>query len=67
MHLWQVSLAGDSHSLIGHLPVTFSGAPNFDVADSLDGAYLGPFRLPVQKQAATNRGLIDLMFLGSSV
>ena len=23
--------------------VTFGGAPNFDVADSLDGAYLGPF------------------------
>ena len=43
MHLWQVSLAGNSGSLIGHLPVTFGGAPNFDVADSLDGAYLGPF------------------------
>ena len=28
-------------SLIGHLPVTFDGSPNFDVADNLDGAYLG--------------------------
>ena len=43
MHLWQVSLAGDSGSLIGHLSVTFGGAPNLDVADSLDGVYLGPF------------------------
>ena len=42
MHLWQVSLAGDSRSLIGCLSVTFGGAPNFNVADSLDGAYLGP-------------------------
>ena len=46
MGLWQVSLVGDSGSLIGHLPVTFDGAPNFDVADSLDGAYLGPFINP---------------------
>ena len=36
--LWQISLAGDSESLIGHPTVTFSGAPNFTVADSLDGA-----------------------------
>ena len=43
MHLWQVSLAGDSWSLIEHLIVTSSGAPNFNVADSLDDAYLGPF------------------------
>ena len=33
MCLWQVSLAGDSGSLIGHLSVTFGGAPTFDVAD----------------------------------
>ena len=45
MYLYIVSLAGDSGSLIGHLPVTFGGAPNFDVADSLDGAFLGPFKL----------------------
>ena len=45
MRLWQVSLDGNSGSLIGHLPVTFGGAPNFDVADSLDGAYLGPFNI----------------------
>ena len=45
VHLWQVSLAGVSRSLIGHLSVTFGGTPNFDVADSLDGAYLGLFRL----------------------
>ena len=44
MCLWQVSLAGDSGSLIGHLLMTFSGSPNVDVADSLDGAYLGPFK-----------------------
>ena len=43
IHLWQVSLAGNSGSLIGHLSATFGGAPNFDVADSLDGDYLGPF------------------------
>ena len=42
MCLWQVLLASDSGSLIGHLSVTFSGAPNFYVANSLDGAYLGP-------------------------
>ena len=41
---WQVSLAGDSGSLIGHLFGTFGGASNFDVADSLGGAYLGPFK-----------------------
>ena len=41
--LWQVSLAGNFGSLIGHLSVTFGGAPNSNVADSLDGAYLGPF------------------------
>ena len=45
MHLWQVSLAGDSGGLIGHLLVTFGGAPNFDVADSLDSAYLGLFMM----------------------
>ena len=43
MRLWQVSWAGNSRSLIGHLSVTFGGAPNCDVADSLDAAYLGPF------------------------
>ena len=43
MCMWQVLLGGDSRSLIGHLLVTFGGAPNFDVADSLDGAYLGLF------------------------
>ena len=43
MRLWQVSLAGDSERLIWHLLVTFGGTPNFNVADSLDGAYLGPF------------------------
>ena len=45
MRLWQVSLAGDSGSLIGHLSVTSSGAPDSGVANSLDGAYLGPFNL----------------------
>ena len=44
MCLWQVSLAVDSGSLIGHLLVTFGGAPDSDVANSLDSAYLGPFR-----------------------
>ena len=29
--------------LIGCLFLTFSGAPGFNVDDSLDGAYLGPF------------------------
>ena len=43
MYLWQVSLADNSRSLIGHLSVTFGRAPDFDVADSLDAAYLGPF------------------------
>ena len=40
MCLQQVSLAGDSERLIGHLLVFFGGAPNFDVVNSLDGAYL---------------------------
>ena len=48
MCLWQVSLAGDSGSLIGHLSLTSGGAPNFDVADSLDSAYLGPFTLQLK-------------------
>ena len=58
MHLWQVSLAGNFRSLIGLMSMTFGrnfrsliglmsmtfgGAPNSNVADSLDGAYLGPF------------------------
>ena len=43
MHLWQVSLAGDFGSLIGHLQVAFGGDPNFNVADNLDGAYFGSF------------------------
>ena len=47
MCLWQVSLADNSGSLIGHLSVTFGGAPNFDVADSFGGAYLGVFRITV--------------------
>ena len=38
MHLVQVSLAGDSRSLIGHLLVTFGGTPNYNVANILDGA-----------------------------
>ena len=42
-HLFPVSFSGDSRSLIGHLPVTFGGDPNSDVADSVDGAYFGPF------------------------
>ena len=45
MRLWQVSLAVNSGSLIGCLPVTFGGTPNYDVSDSLDGAYLGPFNV----------------------
>ena len=43
MHMWQVSLAGNSGSLIGCLLVTSCGASNFNAAESLDGAYLGPF------------------------
>ena len=43
MRLWQVPLAGNSGSLIGHLSVTFGGAPNFNVVDNFDGVYLGPF------------------------
>ena len=39
MQLGQVSLTGVSGSMIGHLSVTFSGAPNFDVDDGFDGAY----------------------------
>ena len=50
MHLWQVSLASDSGSLIVYLWVTFGGVPNFDVADSLDGAYLGPFMFHLIKR-----------------
>ena len=38
--LWQVS-----RSLTGSLVVTFGGVPNFDVANSLDGAYLGSFTM----------------------
>ena len=41
----QVSWAGDSGSLIGHLSVTFAGALNFHVAYSFDGVYLGPFNI----------------------
>ena len=47
MCLWQVSLAGDSGSLIWSPPVTFSGAPNFDVDNSFDGGYLGWFIPPL--------------------
>ena len=35
MYLWQISLAGNSQNLIGHLLVTFGGAPNLDVADTV--------------------------------
>ena len=54
MHLWQVSLAGDSRSLIGHMSVAFGGAPNFYVADSLDGAFSGPFSLHIYKDILSN-------------
>ena len=37
MYLWQISLAGVSESLIGHLSVYFN------VADSLDGTYFAAF------------------------
>ena len=47
MCMWQVSLAGNSGSRIGSLLVTFRRAPNFDVADSLDSAYLGLFSPPL--------------------
>ena len=47
MWLWQVSLAGNSRSLIGNLPVIFDGTPNSDVANSLDSAYWGPFSPPL--------------------
>ena len=53
MHLWQVSLAVDSESLIGYLLVTFGGAPGFTVADILDGAYLGPFKLSFCKPVSS--------------
>ena len=43
MHLWQVLLAGHSGSLIGYVSVTFVGAPGSNVANNLDGAYLGLF------------------------
>ena len=45
MCLWQVSLAGLSRSLIGHLPVTFSGVPNSDVLDSFGQCLSGTVRL----------------------
>ena len=38
-----VLLAIQFWGLIGYVSMTFSGAPNSNVADSLDGAYLGPF------------------------
>ena len=53
MLLWKVSLAGDSGSMIGHLLVISGGAPNSDVADSLDGAYLGPFTINYFDQIGT--------------
>ena len=64
MHRWQVPLAGDSEGLIGHLSVTFGGAPNFDVADSLGWCLfwtvlddlclsLGPFGLAMTFNAMT--------------
>ena len=42
----QICACGKYHwpvTLIRNLSVTFSGAPNCDVAYSLDSAYLGPF------------------------
>ena len=43
MCLQQVSLAVWVGELTGCVFVTFIGAPGSSVADSLDGAYLGPF------------------------
>ena len=69
MCLWQVSLASDSGSLIGNLSVTFSGAPNCDVAYSLDSAYLGPFTflgltamLKKTPKPASDNGANSLLF-----
>ena len=42
-------------SLIGRLLVTFSGTPNFNVADSLDGAYLKWFRFNFKKTLTDSR------------
>ena len=39
MRLRKVLLAADFRSLIGHLLVTFGGAPNSNVDDSLDDTY----------------------------
>ena len=47
MHLWQVSLAVRFWELIGCMFVTFGEAPNSNVADSLDVAYLGTFKSSV--------------------
>ena len=41
MSLWQVSLVSNPGNLIGFVFVTSSGAPNTNVADSLDSAYFG--------------------------
>ena len=47
--MYNLSVPGvDSGSLIGCLYVTFSRAPNFNATDSLDGAYLGPFKIFVK-------------------
>ena len=43
MCLQQLLLAVQFWGWIGHVSMTFGGTPNFNVADSLDGAYLGPF------------------------
>ena len=43
LYLPQVLLGCRFWELIGCISVTFGGDPNFDVADSLDGAYLGPY------------------------
>ena len=62
MHLWQGSLAVNSGSCMS-LP--FGGAPNSNVADSLDGAYLPPFtRLSVYNYAITN-GSVKICSLGN--
>ena len=44
MHLQQVSLVVRFQELIGCMFVTFGSAPGSSAADSLDGAYFGPFR-----------------------
>ena len=63
MCLWQVSLAVRVQELIGCMFLTFDGVPGSNVAESLDGAYLG---LSAQKLQGLNNNVTMLIILTNS-